>query len=236
MAKNALGRIQDYLKQIVYGGNDGIVTTFAIVMGFAGAQADGVAQIGGIAVILFGLANLFADAVSMGLGDYLSSRSQDQMYARRRAQTRDRLNESPLKTRAALSLKFQARGLAPAQAELAADALMTHPEAAITTLLEDSPGTSGIEGDHPALGGLITFLSFVAFGILPLLPYLLAQASPTSLRYSILATFCALTLLGALRAVATGERLQRAVAETVLVGGVCSVVAFAVGLLVGSAG
>ena len=52
---HALGRTQEFLKQIVYGGNDGIVTTFAIVAGFAGAAADGVAQIGGIAVLLVGL-------------------------------------------------------------------------------------------------------------------------------------------------------------------------------------
>ena len=68
------------LRQIVYGGNDGIVTTFAIVAGFAGAGADGVMQIGGIAVILFGLANLFADATAMGLGEFLSSRSERDVY------------------------------------------------------------------------------------------------------------------------------------------------------------
>ena len=42
---HALGRTQEFLKQIVYGGNDGIVTTFAIVAGFAGAAADGVADV-----------------------------------------------------------------------------------------------------------------------------------------------------------------------------------------------
>ncbi len=82
---HALSRTQEFLKQIVYGGNDGIVTTFAIVAGFAGAQADGVAQIGGIAVLVFGLANLFADAVSMGLGEFLSMRSQHDLYRNRRA-------------------------------------------------------------------------------------------------------------------------------------------------------
>lgn len=235
MATNALGRIQDYLKQIVYGGNDGIVTTFAIVMGFAGAQADGVAQIGGIAVILFGLANLFADAVSMGLGDYLSSRSQDQMYARRRADLLARMERAPDNTRAALTQRFETRGLAPPEAETAAKALMTHPHAAVSTLLEDTPGKDIRTGDHPALGGLITFCAFVAFGVLPLLPYLLAPTRPASLRLSMLATICALTLLGALRATATGEHLRRAVAETVLVGGLCSAVAFGVGLLVGAA-
>ena len=55
------------LGEIVYGGNDGIVTTFAIVAGFAGASMHETgAAIGGVAVLLFGLANLFADATAMG--------------------------------------------------------------------------------------------------------------------------------------------------------------------------
>ena len=79
-----LGRTQEFLKPIVYGGNDGIVTTFAIVAGFAGASAEGAAQVGGLAVIVFGLANLFADAVSMGLGEFLSARSERDLYVAKR--------------------------------------------------------------------------------------------------------------------------------------------------------
>ena len=79
-----LSQTQAYLKQIAYGGNDGIVTTAAIVAGCAGAQAEGVAQIGGVAVLVFGLANLFVDAMSMRLGKYLSLRSQHDLYRSRR--------------------------------------------------------------------------------------------------------------------------------------------------------
>ena len=72
-----IGRLQEHLKQIVYGGNDGIVTTFSVVAGFAGYGAEGAATVGGIAVLLFGLANLFADGTAMGLGEYLSSVSPE---------------------------------------------------------------------------------------------------------------------------------------------------------------
>ena len=56
-----IGHLQDYLKQIVYGGNDGIVTTFAVVAGFAGFGSQSVAEIGSVAVLLFGIANILAD-------------------------------------------------------------------------------------------------------------------------------------------------------------------------------
>ncbi len=65
-----LGRFSEFLREIVYGGNDGIVTTFAVVAGFAGAGAEGAAAVGTIAVLLFGLANLFADAASIHAAHY----------------------------------------------------------------------------------------------------------------------------------------------------------------------
>ncbi|MEX0596612.1 MAG: VIT1/CCC1 transporter family protein, partial [Candidatus Paceibacterota bacterium] len=73
---------QQYLREIVYGGSDGIVTTFAVVAGFTGANVFGSNMIGITmgAVVLFGFANLFSDAISMGLGDYMSIRSQDDLY------------------------------------------------------------------------------------------------------------------------------------------------------------
>lgn len=70
----------EFIKQIIYGGNDGIVTTFAVVAGFAGADVGGIAEIGGMAVLLFGLANLFADGIAMGLGEFLSARSEQDLY------------------------------------------------------------------------------------------------------------------------------------------------------------
>ena len=72
----------EYFKEVIYGGIDGIVTTFAVVAGFAGASlsSDNAVQISFLIVLLFGLANLFADAASMGLGNFLSVRSEKDLY------------------------------------------------------------------------------------------------------------------------------------------------------------
>ena len=65
----------DYVKSLVFGGLDGIITTFAIVATVAGARAHP-----GL-VLLMGAANLVADALSMGIGDYLSERAEDEYVA-----------------------------------------------------------------------------------------------------------------------------------------------------------
>ncbi len=228
-----LSGLRDYLKQIIYGGNDGIVTTFAIVAGFAGANADGVAQVGGLAVLIFGLANLFADAVSMGLGEFLSSRSAHDLYRVRRAECVRKVQDHPENGVSALSGLLTAKGLPSANATQVARQLSAAPQLMAEQILYHKHGVQPPEEDNPGVNGIVTFLSFVLFGSLPLLPYILRGADSHSLRLSAIATLSALAALGLLRWVATGDRLRMAVLETVGVGSVCAGVAYAVGWLVG---
>ncbi|SFI86075.1 VIT1/CCC1 transporter family protein [Celeribacter neptunius] len=224
----ALSRYKDYLKQIVYGGNDGIVTTFAVVAGFAGADATGLDKVGTLAVLIFGLANLFADATSMGLGEFLSARAARDMIRHRHRQ----LHRDP---------SLQVRGLTE---HLKEHGLSTLDATTMASLAAQSPGLmaemtlSQVEGiEDPGQGALwpralITFISFVSFGTLPLLPYLFSTPGPNQIYYASTATFVALVLLGLLRHVATRAGLGRALGETVLVGSLCAFVAYGVGLLV----
>lgn len=232
-AQQRLGHRQTFLKQIVYGGTDGIVTTFAIVAGFAGAQAEGVAQIGGLAVLLFGLANLFADAVSMGLGEFLSLRAQHDLYRSRMTRELHAITETPEAQTRHLAALLRTRGLTADESQATADIFSHHPNLMSETILSQSMGLSPPGTENPTIKGLFTFCSFVLFGIVPLIPYLLFAATRETTRLSVLATLIALILLGLLRWSATGDRLWRSLGETVLVGTVCAVVAFAVGRLVG---
>lgn len=230
---HAQTRLQEFLRQIVYGGNDGIVTTFAIVAGFAGAAADGVAQIGGLAVLVFGLANLFADGVSMGLGEFLSARSQHDLYHRRRAMELKEIEENPEQERMELFEILRQRGLPAGQADTVTSHLVQHPQIMSDLMLTYEFGMQNPDDENPALNGLFTFGSFILFGAVPLLPYFIFEANETTLNLSVAATGFALFALGLLRWRATGERPVRCVAETMSVGVVCAVVAFLVGWLVG---
>ncbi|MHC0052834.1 VIT1/CCC1 transporter family protein [Actibacterium sp. D379-3] len=233
MANRTLGHTQEFLKQIVFGGNDGIVTTFAIVAGFAGAKAEGVVQIGSLAVLLFGLANLFADAVSMGLGEFLSSRARRDLYHGRHAALMQRLTRESRTGQATLAGLLRDRGLSSTDADAASALIARQPKLLAEMIMRYEAGMSHPDADTPALSGLVTFLSFITFGVLPLIPYFLYEPTTTTFQLSCLATISALIILGLLRGNATGTRLGRAVGETVLVGGVCAIVAFLVGVIVG---
>lgn len=225
--------LKEYLRQIVFGGNDGIVTTFAIVAGFAGAAAEGVAQIGGLAVLVFGLANLFADGVSMGLGEFLSARSQADLYRARRQEELAEIQRVPDHEQLELIEILKQRGMPDADASDVARRLMHHPDIVADLMMTYEFGMHVPEEDSPAVNGLFTFGSFVVFGAVPLVPYFLRPADNVSFYLSCAATAAALIALGLLRWRATNQGLWRSLSETLAVGGTCAFVAYGVGWLVG---
>ena len=224
-----LSRVQEYLKQIVYGGNDGIVTTFSVVAGFAGAQAGGVETVGGVAVLLFGLANLFSDGTAMGLGEFLSSRSERDVYTARRASETRGIEDDPDVRRDALAALLRKHGLAAGDSREISTAMVRNPEFTADFLMRYESGMASPDGDAPAARGLMTFLAFIVFGSAPLIPYFLLEPVPGTFRISVAATATALVLLGLLRWRVTDASLVRSVGETVLIGGVCAVIAYLVG-------
>ena len=229
--EHKIGRVQEFLKEIVYGGNDGIVTTFAIVAGFAGAGAEGAAAVGGVAVLLFGLANLFADATAMGLGAFLSARSEQDVYRATRAKELREIRENPDMERAETLEILRAKGVGESDASAMADILQRHPEFMADFMMQYEIGMSDPTDDSPAMSGLATFIAFVIFGAAPLIPYFLAEPTPETFNASLGLSLVALIALGLLRWKVTNETMTRCVGETVLVGGICGLVAFGVGLL-----
>lgn len=224
---------QANLRQIVYGGNDGIVTTFAIVAGFAGAGSEGVAQIGGIAVILFGLANLFADATAMGLGEFLSSRSERDVYRATRRKELQLMKDHPDDEFAEVVELLKQQGVSDTDALAYADLFERNPQLMADFMMRYEFGMGDAEDSDGIREGAITFISFLIFGVVPLIPYFLMEPTQTAFYLSVLGTFLALVALGILRFTATRENILRCVSETVAVGGICALVAFAVGLIIG---
>ena len=162
--EHRIGNLESFLKEIVYGGNDGIVTTFAIVAGFAGAGAEGAAAVGGVAVLLFGLANLFADATAMGLGSFLSSRSEQDVYRATRTRELREIRENPDYERQETLEILEEKGVSDEDAAAFADILQRNPEVMADFMMQYEIGMSDPSDDDPAMNGLATFIAFVIFG------------------------------------------------------------------------
>lgn len=229
--EHRIGKISEFLKEIVYGGNDGIVTTFAVVAGFAGAEmyATGT-QVATVAVLLFGLANLFADATAMGLGAFLSSRSEQDVYNAVRARERHEIEHNPDFERRETIELLEDRGVTTEDANSFADLYQRYPDLMTDFMMNYEIGMSDPSDGSPALSGFATFIAFICFGVIPLFPYFVLDPAFHTFIISVIATFLALVLLGLVRWRVTQETVLRCVIETVGVGGVCAVVAYVVGI------
>src|SRR5215213_9619245 len=95
---------QHYLRDLVYGANDGIITTFAVVSGVAGASLPA------RTVLILGAANLLADGVSMGASNFLAIRSDE---AVRRARDEPPAEPYPLRHGTATMIAFMLAGAVP---------------------------------------------------------------------------------------------------------------------------
>ena len=117
------------LRASIFGASDGLVSNTALVMGFAGAQTES------SFVLLAGIAGLLAGAFSMAAGEYVSMRSQRELFERQIDLERQELEISPEEEERELSLIYQAKGLHKAEADLTAARLMEDPEVALDTLV-----------------------------------------------------------------------------------------------------
>ena len=177
-----------------------------------------------------GSANLFADATAMGLGEFLSSRSEQDVYRAARRKEEREIVRNPDRGWSEVIDILIARGMKWEDAHRIADVIVRNPAFMADFMMQYQVGMADPEESSPAARATMTFVSFIAFGSAPLLPYFLLGPDPATFRISAFATFAALVALGLLRWKVTSETLRRCVGETVLVGGICALVAYAVGL------
>jgi VIT1/CCC1 family predicted Fe2+/Mn2+ transporter len=223
---------QTYLKEIVYGGNDGIVTTFAVVAGFAGAggSESNILAMGTGAVLLFGFANLFADAASMGLGNFLSVRAEQDMYRKEQKKELFEIENETLREKSESVEILVTKGFSQDDANKLVEIYSKNKSYWLEFMMKYELELSNPLQDNPALTGLATAIAFITFGSIPLWPYVLIAQGPVFL-YSIFATFSALFLLGVLRWRVTRHSALRSILEVLFIGGLSATIAFLVGTI-----
>lgn len=222
-----------YLREIVYGGSDGIITTFAVVAGFSGAQIDPAASsLPVLSVLLFGFANLFADATSMGLGNYLSVRADQDVYHQEQSLIMKKLSENIESYTQVSSDILQKKGFNKEDAHTITSIYAKNTNYWADFMTRNVMNMTDSRNENALLTSLATFFAFIVFGCVPLLPYLLLQTTiQAHFLYSILSAIIALILLGVLRWKVTNRNILTCIAETLLIGGTSALVAYGVGYM-----
>lgn len=155
------------LRAAIFGVNDGLVSITLLVLGVAGASREY-----GI-ILLSGVAGLLAGALSMGAGEYISMRSQREMFEYQIGLERDEIAQYPQVEAVELALIYQARGMEVNEANALASRMIANPELGLDTLAREELGINPDELGSPWQAALFSFFAFVFGGLVPLMPYLL---------------------------------------------------------------
>ena len=214
------------LRAAVFGVNDGLVSNASLILGVAGASSDGAI------ILLSGAAGLMAGAFSMAAGEYVSVRSQREMYEYQIGLERDELDHYPEAEAEELALIYEARGLDRDEAKRLATSITSNTEKALATLAREELGLNPEELGSPWGAAAFSFVSFAVGASIPLLPFLLDR-SAGALAISIAATAVSLFVVGACLSLFTGRDALRSGLRMLAIGACAGAVTYATGKLLG---
>ena len=214
------------LRAAVFGVNDGLVSNASLILGVAGASANN------SIILLSGVAGLLAGAFSMAAGEYVSVRSQREMFEHQIGLERDELAQYPEEEAEELALIYTARGLAREDALKLAKAIIADPAQALDTLAREELGLNPEELGSPWGVAIFSFLSFAAGALVPLLPFF-ALSGGSALAVSIGVTALALFAIGAAISLFTGRSALRDGLRMLFIGAAAGALTYAIGRLLG---
>ncbi|HRX88236.1 MAG TPA: VIT1/CCC1 transporter family protein [Steroidobacteraceae bacterium] len=216
------------LRAAVFGANDGLVSNASLVLGVIGAGASDQT------VLMTGAAGLLAGALSMAAGEYVSVRSQRDMYEYQMELEREELAEYPEAEAEELALIYNARGIEMEQARSMSTALLANPEHALDVLAREELGLNPDDLGSPLGAAAFSFLAFASGALLPLLPILLNVTAGHLIAAVAGITLVALFLIGMTLSLFTGRHAVLGGLRMLVIGAGAGLIAYFVGRALGA--
>ena len=215
------GPQHSYLRDWVYGGIDGAVTTFAVVSGVAGAE------LGARVVLILGAANLVADGLSMAASNYVGTKTERDHLERASTVERHHIETDPEGEREEVRQIFEAKGLSGGTLKAVVAELTSDREKWVRTMVTEEYGLPR-EVRSPTLAGVATFSAFLVCGFVPLLPFVAGM--PMALSLSTTLTALVFLGIGSLKGYVSASPWWHSALETLGIGSAAAAVAYMIGL------
>ena len=214
------------MRELIFGVNDGLVSTLSLVSGVAGANP------GRGVVLLAGVAGLLAGAISMAAGAYISSKSEREVHEAEIAREREELERDPEEEMEELRILYQLKGFSQEEAERLVERLSEDQELMLESLVRDELGLMPESFPNPWKAGAFSGIAFIAGAFVPLISYFFLgglEAVLVSTGLSIVALF----VIGVLKTLFTGLSWLRSGLEMVGIGLFATVITYLIGSLFG---
>jgi vacuolar iron transporter family protein len=215
-----------FLRNVVYGFNDGLTANFGLVAGVIGATATQQHDL----IIVAGVAGVIADALSMGASGYLAAKSEQEVHAHEIAMERDEIAMMPEVERDELALIYEAKGIPRDSAMEMATQVMADPERMLAEKVQEELGI-GEAHASPLREGWITGLATAFGAVIPVFPFFFWEG-PTALIVAFTVSMLSHWLVGAARSIFTGRSVFRSGMDMFVVGLGVAAVGYVVGELI----
>jgi VIT1/CCC1 family predicted Fe2+/Mn2+ transporter len=215
------GPRHSYLRDWVYGGIDGSVTTFAVVAGVVGAHLSSKV------VLIIGAANIIADGFSMAASNFLGTKTEYEERQRIEAIEHSHIENFPEGEREEIRQIFREKGFKGDDLERVVDLITSDRKRWVHTMLVEEYGLP-LEVRSPWLAAASTFSAFIVCGLVPLLPYLFGAAQSFWLSASL--TGAVFFAIGSIKSLWSTVHWGRSGFETFAVGSIAALLAYAAGV------
>jgi VIT1/CCC1 family predicted Fe2+/Mn2+ transporter len=213
------------IREAIFGAQDGLVSTLAVVSTVAGATTER------FPILVAGIASALAGVFSMAAGEYMSSKSQREIFEAQQAGEREEVAERPGEAEAEMAFMFEEDGLPLDEAAEVARLLARHPEVLLKTMVEKELGLTGEHAEgSPFQGAMIMGAAFGLGAVVPVVPYLLLRID-TAVYVSVVATAAVLFGIGVVKARWTRRGWLRSGLEILALGAVAGVAGYLFGNL-----
>ena len=208
------------IREAIFGAQDGLVSTLAVVSTVAGASNDR------YVILVAGIASGLAGIFSMAAGEYIGSKSQREIFDAQIVDERDEVHQRPGEAEAEVAYMFEEDGLPHDEALAVARIMAAHPETLLKTMVEKELGLTVEEGGgSPLQGALVMGAAFGLGSLPPLLPHLLAPAD-IAVRLSVAATLAVLFGIGVVKSRWTHRSWWASGLEILAIGAVAGVAGY----------
>jgi len=219
-----IGRLSR-IREFVLGAQDGLLVPLGVVTGMAAANPAR------SLIIVAGLAEAVAGAISMGGGSYLASEAEEKLYLSEIAGERREIETFPERETAELAVVLEREGLPTEQAETIARGLASNPNVFLRTKVEKELGLSPDTGGAALGDAFVVGATYLVAAIVPLWPYFFFTLT-LALAVSLACTLLALFAVGIAKGRVTRISLLRSGLQVMIVGSLSAGVGFAIGYLV----
>lgn len=225
-ARSYVEYLVDGIRDIVFGLEDGLVSTVGVLTGIASGTNDH------FVVILSGFVLVIVEALSMGVGSFLSTQSEKDMQQRRFKDLKALIKEDPKAAEAILVRHYKEIGLTPTQIKVGLELVETNKKVFAKELGVYHLGMeTSTEPKNTWINGIFMFFSYIIGGAVPIFPYFFLPVEPAIL-FSIPFTVVALFILGAAKGKLTYKNWWKSGFEMAVLSCSAALIGFLVGKLV----